>query len=286
MKLEAQAFEGTAGLHKLHSLAGLLYRGRRAPVASVSLIDAIGRLGLLLLAWLRIGDDARDALAPAAVFCGLAEGAVRTSESPHGEPTPIDATGAARPLGDAISHTLNTIAEALTATSAAAPAKARAVAQSPRRLLTEDALSNPEHVRFAFKLTMGVMTCYFIQSLADWPSIGTCVPTCFMVALGTVGETLHKATLRIAGALVGGGLGLAAVLQLMPLMTNLGDLLLLLAPVTLLAAWIGCGTDRIAYAGVQIGRTPPSSARGVHWRRRRAEAAYAATAIVTRAAAS
>jgi multidrug resistance protein MdtO len=41
-------------------------------------------------------------------------------------------------------------------------------------------------------------------------------------------------------------------LLLMPLMTSLGDLFLLLAPVTLLAAWIGW-SDRIAYAGMQIG---------------------------------
>ena len=36
-------------------------------------------------------------------------------------------------------------------------------------------------------------------------------------------------------------------------MTDLGDLFLLLAPVTLLAAWVACGTERIAYAGMQIG---------------------------------
>src|SRR6516225_8498934 len=53
-RLEAQAFEGTTGLRKLHDLAGLLHRGRRQPVWSVSLIDNIGRLGLLLLAWLRV----------------------------------------------------------------------------------------------------------------------------------------------------------------------------------------------------------------------------------------
>jgi multidrug resistance protein MdtO len=253
LELEAQAFEGTVGLHKLHNLAGLMHQGRRIPVASGSLVDAIGRLGLLLLASLRVGENTRDALFPAADFCGLAERAVRTGEAPSGEPPPIAATGAARPLGDAISHTLNMIAETLTPPPAAAPAKARDVAQSPRRLLAADAFKNPEHVRFALKLTMAVMTCYFIQSLADWPSIGTCVPTCFMVALGTAGETLHKATLRIVGALVGAGLGLAAILVLMPLMTSLGDLFLLLAPVTLLAAWIGCGTDRIAYAGFQIG---------------------------------
>jgi len=36
-------------------------------------------------------------------------------------------------------------------------------------------------------------------------------------------------------------------------MTDLGDLLLLLAPVTLLAAWVGSGSERIGYAGLQIG---------------------------------
>jgi multidrug resistance protein MdtO len=251
LELEAQALSA-AGLHKLHNLAGLMHRGRRAPVASVSLIDAVGRLGLLLLAWLQVGENTRDALVPAADFCGLAERAVRTGEAPSGEPTPIAATGAARPLADAISRTLSMIAATLTP-PATTPAKARGVARVPRRLLAADAFNNPEHVRFALKLTTAVMTCYFIENLVDWPSIGTSVPTCFMVALGTAGETLRKATLRIVGALIGAGLGLAAILLLMPQMTSLGDLFLLLAPVTLLAAWIGCGSDRVAYAGFQIG---------------------------------
>ena len=73
LKLEAQAFQGTVGLRKLHHLAGLMNQGRRIPVASVSLIDEIRRLGLLLVAWLRIEDNTRNALAPAAVFCRAAE---------------------------------------------------------------------------------------------------------------------------------------------------------------------------------------------------------------------
>ena len=254
LELEAQAFQGTAGLRKLHHLAGLISQGRRIPVASVSLIDEISRLGLLLLAWLRIEDNARDALAPAAAFWRAAERALRTGEAPRVDSAAIAATGAAQPLADAISRTLRLIAETLAAPpSAAAPAKARDAARSARRTFAADAFSNPEHVRFALKLTMAVMTCYFIKSLAAWPAIGTCVPTCFVVALGTVGESLHKATLRIVGALIGGALGLGAILLLMPRMTNLGDLFLLLAPVTLLAAWIACGTERIAYAGMQIG---------------------------------
>src|SRR5207237_2348988 len=59
--------------------------------------------------------------------------------------------------------------------------------------------------------------------------------------------------LRFVGGLIGAGLGLGAILLLMPVMTDLGDLLLLLAPVTLLAAWVGYGSERISYAGWQIG---------------------------------
>jgi len=98
-----------------------------------------------------------------------------------------------------------------------------------------------------------VMVCYFVMNMTDWPGIHTCVITAFFVALGTVGDTVHKATLRFVGCLIGAGLGLGAILLLMPLMTDLGDLLLLLAPVTLLAAWVGYGSERISYAGWQIG---------------------------------
>jgi multidrug resistance protein MdtO len=253
-KLEAQAFEGTMGLRKLHGLAGFVSRRHQVAVPSVSLIDEIGRLALLLLAWLRLGEDAREALSPAVPFCGSAERAVGTGEALCAEVPAILATGAGQPLAEAISRTLRMIAEDLAQPSpAAAAAKARNVARSPRRLLAADAFSNPEHVRFALKLTLAVMTCYFIENIVNWLSIGTCVATCFIVALGTIGETLHKATLRIVGALIGAGLGLGAILLLMPLMTSLGDLFLLLAPVTLLAAWVACGSERIAYAGMQIG---------------------------------
>jgi multidrug resistance protein MdtO len=248
-RLEAQAFEGTAQLRKLYDLAG----GRRRLAWGLSLIDDIARLGLLLLAWLRVEGDARDPLVPAANACRRAERALEDGEAPSGEPVAITATGAARPLADAITRTLRAICETVAATPGRASPKESAAAGSPGRLLAADAFSNPDYVRFALKVTLAVMSCYFVMSMTDWPGIHTCVITAFFVALGTVGETLHKATLRFVGCLIGAGLGLGAILLLMPDMTDLGDLFLLLAPVTLLAAWVGYGSERISYAGWQIG---------------------------------
>src|SRR5215468_10127249 len=93
--LEAQAFEGTAGLRKLHDLAGLLHRGRGRRGWSASLIDDIARLGLLLLAWLRVEDD-RNPLVPAAGACRQAERGLEDGEPSSPEPVAIIATGPAR----------------------------------------------------------------------------------------------------------------------------------------------------------------------------------------------
>jgi multidrug resistance protein MdtO len=251
-ELEAQAFEGTAQLHKLHNLAHVFGRGQRCPLWGASLIGDISRLGLLLLAWLRVEDD-RNSLIPAAGFCRQAERTIEDGEAPGAEPVAITATGAARPLAGAITRTLQAIYETLAATPGRASPKDSAAAGSPHRLLAPDAFTNVDYVRFALKVTMAVMICYFVMDMTDWPGIHTCVITAFFVSLGTVGDTLHKATLRFVGCLIGAGLGLGAILLLMPDMTDLGDLFLLLAPVTLLAAWVGYGSERISYAGWQIG---------------------------------
>ena len=120
------------------------------------------------------------------------------------------------------------------------------------RLLRPDAFTDPAHYQFALKTTLAVLLCYAAESLTDWPGIHTCMITCFFVSLSTVEATLHKAALRITGCLAGGGLAIAAILVLMPVMQDVTDLLLLLAPVSFVAAWIGFGSDRFAYAGLQL----------------------------------
>ena len=86
----------------------------------------------------------------------------------------------------------------------------------------------------------------------DWSGIGTSVTTCFFVALGSLGESVHKMSLRIVGALLGAAMGIGAIILLMPWMTDLLDLLPLLAAASFVGAWVGSGSPRIAYAGLQI----------------------------------
>jgi multidrug resistance protein MdtO len=153
--------------------------------------------------------------------------------------------GAAQPLGHRTTLALQAIREP--------HPPSQPVTQESRRLLAPDAFTNPEYIRFALKVTLAVMLAYFAMEMLDWPGIHTIIITCFFVALGTVGETVHKSMLRLLGCSVGAVLGIGTILLLMPLMTDLGQLLVLVAAVTFVAAWIGFGSERIFYAGWQIG---------------------------------
>ena len=120
------------------------------------------------------------------------------------------------------------------------------------RLLVPDALTNPRYVQFALKATMATMFCYIAYTAVDWNGIHTCMLTCVVVALGSAGATIHKATLRLAGCAIAGALALASIVFVVPHMSSIGELVLLVAAVTAPAAWIAMGSERTAYAGLQI----------------------------------
>jgi multidrug resistance protein MdtO len=119
-------------------------------------------------------------------------------------------------------------------------------------LLVADAWSNPEHARFAFKVTVAVMAAYFIYSINDWPGTRTAVTTCFFVALGTFGESIHKVTLRLVGASIGGLLATVCIVYVLPEMTDIGQLALLIAAVSAGSAWISTSSERLSYLGMQL----------------------------------
>ncbi len=130
--------------------------------------------------------------------------------------------------------------------------RSQKTAQTERHLFVADALSNPMYQKFALKTTFAAMLCYIFYTAWAWPGIHTCVITCAVVALTSTGATLHKARLRIAGALVGGALALLVTVFIVPHLESLGGLLVTIAPVVASSAWIAAGDERSAYLGWQI----------------------------------
>jgi len=86
----------------------------------------------------------------------------------------------------------------------------------------------------------------------DWPGIHTCTITCVVVALSSAGATIHRASLRLLGALIGGGFAILATVFVVPHLESIGELLLLVLPVAALSGWISSGSERISYCGVQV----------------------------------
>ena len=132
------------------------------------------------------------------------------------------------------------------------PPAAEHARPAAKTFFVADAFSNRGHVRFALKATLAVMAAYIIYSGLDWSGIRTAVVTCFFVALGTIGETMHKLTLRLSGAVLGGLIGGLCIVYVMPSMTDIGHLALLIALVSGVGAWIATSSELLAYAGIQM----------------------------------
>ena len=96
------------------------------------------------------------------------------------------------------------------------------------------------------------MFCYSLYSLLNWPTIHTCLITCYIVALGTAAETVEKLSLRILGCILGAAAGIVAIVFLVPELTSIGSLMIVVFLVALASGWVAAGDEKIAYAGFQI----------------------------------
>jgi uncharacterized membrane protein YccC len=119
-------------------------------------------------------------------------------------------------------------------------------------LFYADAFTNPNYFRFALKVTLAAMSCYVLYMSVDWPGIHTAFITCIFIALESTAATINKGWLRLSGCLVGGSLGFLSILLLIPHMESIISLALLAAFGTGIAGWVAAGSQRIAYAGLQI----------------------------------
>jgi len=128
----------------------------------------------------------------------------------------------------------------------------KAAARPKRSLFVADAFSNPGHVQFALKVTLAGMIGYLFYTATDYYGIHTVFYTPLIIALASIGATVHKGLLRIVGCIIGGSLGLICSVWVIPRSETLGTFLLIVFCVHGLAAWIASGSDRISYIGLQI----------------------------------
>lgn len=120
-------------------------------------------------------------------------------------------------------------------------------------LLVPDAFTNPAYMHFAVKGALAAFICYLIFTMFAYQEIYTSVITCIVCSLSTIGASVQKGILRLAGAVVGGLLGVFALMYIFPHLDSLGGFWIPFAAVTALAAYVHFGSPRISYCGYQIG---------------------------------
>jgi len=191
---------------------------------------------------------ARNIRACRALLKDKVQGPADTAGTSQPALVPVDTTGTERPPSvRAFEAAMTAFQREIAQPGSTTPAKSH-----ERRLFVPDAFTNPAYWQFALKTTLAVMVVYFIYTMLDWPGMRTSIVTCFFVALGSLGETVHKFVLRISGALIGGLTAGLCIVFVLPHMTDIGQLCLLIAFVSAGAAWVATSSELLAYAGLQI----------------------------------
>ena len=116
-----------------------------------------------------------------------------------------------------------------------------------------DAFSNPAHVQFALRGTLASFASYIIYTAIDWPGLSTCMATCIITALSTIGSSRQKQMLRFLGAIIGGIIfGMGAQIFVLPYLDSITGFTLLFMAVTAISSWIATASARLSYLGVQL----------------------------------
>ncbi len=132
-------------------------------------------------------------------------------------------------------------------------AESAAVSSEKPGLFLPDAFTNPDYLHFAIKSSLAALICYVCFIGFNYPGISTSLLTCLVASLSTIGASNQKGLLRFGGAVVGGLMGMFALVYLFPNVESFSGFLLIFAAGTAVAAWVNFGSPRISYAGNQLG---------------------------------
>jgi len=116
-----------------------------------------------------------------------------------------------------------------------------------------DAFRNPTYIQFAIKGALAGFICYLIFTLTAYQGIYTSVVTCIVCSLSTIGASVQKGVLRLAGSAVGGVLGVITLTCIFPYVDSIGGFWFPFAAVTGLAAYVTFSSPSLSYGGYQIG---------------------------------
>jgi multidrug resistance protein MdtO len=112
---------------------------------------------------------------------------------------------------------------------------------------------NAGDLGFVLRGTLAASLCYVMMNAIAWRGISTCMVTCAMTALSSVGSSRQKQILRIAGAMVGGVLfGIGSQIFIIPGLDTISGFATLFVLVTFIAAWFVTSSPRLSYFGLQI----------------------------------
>jgi len=119
-------------------------------------------------------------------------------------------------------------------------------------LLIPGAFKDKTIWQFGFKISLCATLCYILYFAVDWPGISTSVTTVLIAGLGTTGAFKQKMAFRVIGALIGGLIiGLGCTVFVFPLMDSITSLVVLVAILAFVSAWIA-GGRQFNYVGLQI----------------------------------
>ena len=114
------------------------------------------------------------------------------------------------------------------------------------------AYRQPQTIAFALKLSLCATICYVVYQAVAWPGISTSVTTVLITGLSTSAAIKQKLIFRLVGSIIGGLiLGLGATVFLFPHMDSITSLVVLVAGVAFLSAWVAAGRQ-FNYVGLQI----------------------------------
>ena len=250
-RVKAAAEQGIGPILAQNELAGKLRKSTHDARAGEDLAFIMSRLVLILLASERTtGEPSKDALAYAATLCRHGERAVRANAELAEQREEPNQTRETTPLNAEMERTLHALRARLEAGLRERPGAAT-LSKEQTALFHPDAFTNEAYLQFAIKVTLAVMSCYLFESLTAWSGIGTCIVTCFVIAINPA-QSAHKALLRVTGAAIGGALGFMTILLLVPVMTDIGHLLVLAAVVAFGCAWVLVGSEQFAYGAQQL----------------------------------